>query len=129
MWFAPLPLLWFALRSKWWTAAVTAVAVMMLGNLNIWSYFTKTLGMPGAAWVNIFLAAGVVFAGAVLLFSRAGIARRGAERGSCFAGGLGDERVCAVCNVATWVGRKSCAFAAEVSPGSAAGFDHGVFGG
>ena len=30
MWFAPLPLLWFALRSKWWTAAVTAVAVMML---------------------------------------------------------------------------------------------------
>ena len=68
MWFAPLPLLWFALRSKWWTAAVTAVAVMMLGNLNMWSYFTKTLGMPGSAWVGIFLAAGVVFAAGVLLF-------------------------------------------------------------
>ena len=25
------------------------------------------------------------------------------KRGSCFAGGLGDERVCAECNVATWV--------------------------
>jgi apolipoprotein N-acyltransferase len=68
MWFAPLPLLLFALRSKWWTAAVTAVAVMMLGNLNMWSYFTKTLGMPGSAWVGIFLAAGVVFAAGVLLF-------------------------------------------------------------
>jgi hypothetical protein len=128
MWFAPLPLLWFALRSKWWTAAVTAVAVMMLGNLNIWSYFTKTLGMPGAAWVNIFLAAGVVFAAAVLLFRVLVLQRRGAERGSCFAGGLGDERICAECNVATWVGRKSCVFAAEVSPVSAAGFDHGALG-
>src|SRR3984957_4604601 len=80
------PLMWFALRSKWWTAAVTAVAVMMLGNLNIWSYFKKTLGMPGAAWVNIFLAAGVVFAAAVLLFRVLVLQRRGAERGSCFAG-------------------------------------------
>ena len=44
------------------------MAVMMLGNLNMWSYFTKTLGMPGSAWVGIFLAAGVVFAAAVLLF-------------------------------------------------------------
>jgi len=68
MWFAPLPVLVFALRSKWWAAAMTAVAVMMLGNLNMWSYFTKTLGMPGAAWVGIFLAAGVVFAAGVLLF-------------------------------------------------------------
>ena len=83
MWFAPLPLLWCALRSKWWTAAVTAVAVMMLGNLNIWSYFTKTLGMPGAAWVNIFLAAGVVFAAAVLLFRV--LVLRGAVRSGVLA--------------------------------------------
>src|SRR5215470_16781244 len=68
MWFAPLPVLLFALRSKWWSAAVTAVAAMMIGNLNMWSYFTKTLGMPGSAWVGIFLVAGVVFAGGVLLF-------------------------------------------------------------
>src|ERR1700751_3664089 len=63
MWFAPLPLLWFALRSKWWSAGVTAVVVMVLGSLNMWSYLTKTLGMPGSAWVGIFLVAGVVFAG------------------------------------------------------------------
>src|SRR6202047_2552869 len=68
MWFAPLPVLLLALRMKWWEAAATAVSVMMLGNLNMWSYFTKTLGMPGSAWVGIFLAAGVVFAAAVLLF-------------------------------------------------------------
>jgi apolipoprotein N-acyltransferase len=68
MWFAPLPVLLFALRSKWWAAAVTAVAVMMLGNLNMWSYFTKTLRMPGLAWVGIFFAAGAVFAAGVLLF-------------------------------------------------------------
>jgi apolipoprotein N-acyltransferase len=41
---------------------------MMLGYLNMWSYFTKTLGMPGSAWVGIFLAAAVAFAAGVLLF-------------------------------------------------------------
>jgi apolipoprotein N-acyltransferase len=68
VWFAPLPVLLFALRSKWWAAAVAAVAAMMLGSLNMWSYFTKTLGMPGSAWMGIFLVVGVVFAGGVLLF-------------------------------------------------------------
>jgi apolipoprotein N-acyltransferase len=68
MWFAPLPVLLLALRSNWWTAAVTAVAGMMLGSLNMWSYFTKTLRMPGSAWVGIFLVAGTVFAAGVLLF-------------------------------------------------------------
>ncbi|MCU1224510.1 MAG: hypothetical protein JWQ42_2603 [Edaphobacter sp.] len=68
MWFAPLPVLLFALRRKWWEAALMAVAVMMLGNLNMWSYFTKTLGMPRSAWVGIFLATGVVFAAGALLF-------------------------------------------------------------
>ena len=68
MWFAPLPVLLFVLRSKWWVAAVTAVAAMMLGNLNMWSYFTKTLGMPGSAWVGIFLIASVAFAAGILLF-------------------------------------------------------------
>src|SRR5262249_7128261 len=68
MWFAPLPVLLFALRSKWWASAVAAVAAMMIGNLNMWSYFTKTLRMPGSAWVGIFLVVGVVFAAGVLLF-------------------------------------------------------------
>jgi apolipoprotein N-acyltransferase len=68
MWIAPLPVLAFALRSKWWATAMVMATAMLLGNLNMWSYFTKTLGMPGSAWVGIFLAAGVVFAAGVLLF-------------------------------------------------------------
>lgn len=68
MWFAPLPVLLLALRGKWWAAAVAAVAAMLLGSLNMWSYFTKTLGTPASAWVGIFLAAGLVFAAGVLLF-------------------------------------------------------------
>ena len=68
MWFAPLPVLLLALRSEWWVAAVAAVAVILLGSLNMWSYFTKTLGTPASAWVGIFLTAGLVFAAGVLLF-------------------------------------------------------------
>jgi apolipoprotein N-acyltransferase len=68
VWFAPLPVLLFALRSKWWAAALSAVAGIMLANLNIWSYFTKTLTAPAFAWVAIFLLMGVVFAAGVLLF-------------------------------------------------------------
>lgn len=68
MWLAPLPVLLFALRSKWWAAAMSAVAVMMLANLNIWSYFIKTMGMPVYAWVEIVLPMGLAFAAGVLLF-------------------------------------------------------------
>jgi apolipoprotein N-acyltransferase len=68
MWFAPLPLLFFALRSKWWEAAFTAVAAMMLGNLNLWSYLVTGLRLPVWAWVEIFLAASAGFALGVLLF-------------------------------------------------------------
>jgi apolipoprotein N-acyltransferase len=68
VWFAPLPVLLFALRSRWWSAALTAVTAMALGGLNMWSYLTKTLGMPPFVWVSIFLAMSVVFAAGVLLF-------------------------------------------------------------
>jgi len=68
MWIAPLPVLVFALRSKWWATAMVTVAAMLLGNLNMWSYLTKTLGMPVSVWVGIFLATSVVFAAGVLLF-------------------------------------------------------------
>jgi apolipoprotein N-acyltransferase len=68
MWFAPLPVLLFALRNSWWTTALTTVTVMLLGNLNMWNYFTKTLRMPWSAWVGTFLVAGVIFAAGVLLF-------------------------------------------------------------
>src|SRR5271155_4484008 len=68
MWFAPLPLLLFALRSKWWVAALTTVAAMMLGSLNLWSYLVGRLGLPVSAWVEISLAASIGFALGVLLF-------------------------------------------------------------
>jgi apolipoprotein N-acyltransferase len=68
MWFAPLPVLLFALRSKWWATAVTAVAAMMFGSLNMWSYLTQTLGAPRSVWAGIFLTVSVIFVGGVLLF-------------------------------------------------------------
>src|ERR1700738_1145746 len=68
MWIAPLPVMGFALRSDRWSAAVTAVVAMMLGSLNMWSYFTRTLGMPGSTWAGIFLTASMVFAAGILLF-------------------------------------------------------------
>jgi apolipoprotein N-acyltransferase len=68
MWFAPLPLLLFALRSRWWAAAITTVLAMMLGSLNLWSYLVGRLGLPVFAWMEIFLPAGVAFAAGVLLF-------------------------------------------------------------
>jgi apolipoprotein N-acyltransferase len=68
MWFFPLPLLLFALRSRWWVAALSTVAAMMLGNLNLWNYLVSRLGLPVFVWVEIFLATSVVFALGVLLF-------------------------------------------------------------
>ena len=68
MWIASLPVLVFALRSKWWTTAMVTVVAILLGNLNMWSYLRKVLGMPVPVWVGIFLVAGVIFAAGVLLF-------------------------------------------------------------
>jgi apolipoprotein N-acyltransferase len=68
MWFFPLPLLLFALRSRWWVAALTTMAAMMLGNLNLWGYLVGRLGLPVSAWVEIFLVASIAFAAGVLLF-------------------------------------------------------------
>ncbi len=83
MWFAPLPLLLFALRSKWWVAALTTVAAMMLGSLNLWSYLVVRLGLPVSAWVEISLAASIGFALGVLLFRA--LVLRGAVWGGLLA--------------------------------------------
>ncbi len=67
LWFAPLPVLWFALRSSWWRAAVVAVASSLIGYLNMWHYL-RLLGAPASAWVAIFSTVALVFAAGVLLF-------------------------------------------------------------
>jgi apolipoprotein N-acyltransferase len=67
MWFAPLPVLWFALRCSWWVAGLTAVAGWLAGCFNLWGYF-HLIGMPFAAWLSIFGAVAIIAAGAVLLF-------------------------------------------------------------
>jgi apolipoprotein N-acyltransferase len=76
MWFAPLPVLLFALRSSWRTTAVTSALAMFLGCTNMWRYFHDLLGTPAAAWIAIFGAASLVFAASVLLFRA--LALRGA---------------------------------------------------
>ncbi len=68
VWIAPLPMLWFALRSSWSAAAVVSIAVTLVGNLNMWTYLVHGLGTPASVWFSIFLAAGVVFAAGVVLF-------------------------------------------------------------
>jgi apolipoprotein N-acyltransferase len=75
MWFAPLPVLWFALRRSWWVAGLTALAGWLAGCVNLWSYFHH-VGMPFVAWLGIFGAVAAVAAGAVLLFRA--LALRGA---------------------------------------------------
>jgi apolipoprotein N-acyltransferase len=67
MWFAPLPVLLFSLRCNGWAAAVTAVIAMLLGGLNLWSYYTKALGIPSLFWVTL-LSTSIALAAVVLLF-------------------------------------------------------------
>jgi apolipoprotein N-acyltransferase len=68
VWFAPLPILLLALRSDWRTTALSAVAVIMIANLNLWVYLTKAIMMPGFLWVVMCLPMAVAFAAGVLLF-------------------------------------------------------------
>jgi apolipoprotein N-acyltransferase len=79
MWFAPLPVLWFALRRSWWMAGLTALAGWLAGFFNLWGYF-RLVGLPFAAWLSIFGAVAVIAAGAVLLF------RALVLRGALFSG-------------------------------------------
>ncbi len=75
MWFAPLPVLWFSLRSSWRVAGLTAAAAWLAGSLNMWGYF-RLLGTGFVVWLGIFGAVALVAAAAVLLFRA--LALRGA---------------------------------------------------
>src|ERR1700748_3962392 len=67
MWFAPLPVLWFALRRSWWVAALTAGAAWLAGSLNLWGYF-HLLGLSFSAWLGLFGGVGVMAGGARVAF-------------------------------------------------------------
>jgi len=67
VWFAPLPVLWFALRSSWPGAALVAGLTWLAAGLNLWQYL-HILGLPPAAWLGVIGPGAVVFALAVLLF-------------------------------------------------------------
>jgi apolipoprotein N-acyltransferase len=75
MWFAPLPVLLFALESSAWQAGFVAAVAWLVGCLNLWSYL-RGLGAPPIAWIVQSGTGAIVFAAGVLL-TRA-LARRGA---------------------------------------------------
>lgn len=66
VWFAPLPVLLFALRRPAGQAALVAAAPWLLGGLNMWGYLRILKGPPVAWFTGCGLAA-VVFAAGVLL--------------------------------------------------------------
>lgn len=74
-WFAPLPVLVFALRSSWRATALAAFLSMLLGSLNMWHYF-QVLEAPAYVWFIVYVAMGLLWTGAVLLFRT--LAMRGA---------------------------------------------------
>ena len=75
LWFVPLPILLFALRSSWWGAAIVAGASWLIGGLNFWPYL-RLLGASPAAWATIVSVVALVFAADTLLFRA--LIRRGA---------------------------------------------------
>jgi apolipoprotein N-acyltransferase len=75
LWFAPLPILFLALRSSWRRAALTAALSWLAGCLNLWQYF-RALDTPFSVWLAFFSIAALMFALAVLLFRA--LVRRGA---------------------------------------------------
>jgi apolipoprotein N-acyltransferase len=67
LWFAPIPVLLFASRTTWPSAAVTAFLAWFSGSFSFWQYF-RLLGMPAAIVAFSFAFEAVVFTLAVLLF-------------------------------------------------------------
>jgi apolipoprotein N-acyltransferase len=75
LWVAPLPVLAFASRSSWWSAAIVAYLSLLAGSFAMWRYF-HLLGAPFIAWFSVYSIAALAFAAAVLIFRA--LLRRGA---------------------------------------------------
>lgn len=75
LWFAPLPVLLYANRARWWSSALVSFAGWFTGYLTFWGYLHGALGMPVGFVVGSTAAFGTVFSAAVLLYR--GLLRRG----------------------------------------------------
>jgi len=67
MWFAPLPALWFSLRSSWRVAGLVTFASWLAGNLIFFRYFHQ-LGQSPIAWLANFGGLALLATVGVLLF-------------------------------------------------------------
>ena len=67
MWFAPLPALWYSLRTSWRWAVAAAAAGWLAGSLNLLAYF-QAQGTSLAGWLADFGGMALLFAAGVLLF-------------------------------------------------------------
>lgn len=67
MWIAPLPVLWFALRSGALAAAAVALLAWLAGFLNLWHYI-RVMHLPVSAWISAAGLSALGIAAAVLLF-------------------------------------------------------------
>jgi apolipoprotein N-acyltransferase len=75
LWFAPLPVLFFASCSSWQSAAATAALAWFIGGLNLWHYLSA-VHTPPLARIAIIAIPALVLAAAVSLFRA--LLRRGA---------------------------------------------------
>jgi apolipoprotein N-acyltransferase len=66
-WFAPLPLFWYALRSRWWSSAIVSMLGFLLGSTNLLGYFLFQ-GMPFGFWLANYAALSLMVTAGVLLF-------------------------------------------------------------
>jgi apolipoprotein N-acyltransferase len=77
LWFAPLPVLCFALGARWWSAALVAGLGWFVGNLNLFHLFTGALHAPAALALAVAAVPAFAFAMCVLPFRA--LVRRGAD--------------------------------------------------
>lgn len=68
MWFAPLPVLLFAMRGTWWGTALVSALSIFIGSLSMWHYFRAALLAPFWVWPITYGIVALAFALAVLLF-------------------------------------------------------------
>ena len=129
MWFAPVPVLLFALRQPAWKAGLVAFGAWLVGGLNLWHYL-RVLGAPPVVWFGDFGTGAAVFAASVLLV-RAGAPGDAVERVARAAGGLDQLRIRTQLPVAAWVDSMRRVFPAKfpgVSPDGIPGraMGHGI---